>query len=466
MSAAPVGQTPAEKTFAFVSLGCPKNLVDSERMLGLLAQDGYAPVNDPRGADMVVVNTCAFIESSRAESRGVIREMTDLKAAGQVGAVVVTGCLAERSGPQLITDIPMIDSAVGVFARDDIVQVADRATARTAERFMNGAVEQRTLFRPAPVRALGDAGRLRVTPKHYAYLKISEGCDRRCAFCAIPKMRGRHATKPMDQVVAEAEELVADGVRELVLVSQDATYYGMDVHKRPMLAELLRRLDAIDGLEWIRLLYAYPEFVTDDLVETLAGAERIVPYLDMPLQHASDPMLRRMRRRHTRAKTADILHRLRSRWQSLSLRTTFIVGFPGETDAEFAELVEFVREQRFARMGVFTYSIEEGTPGAAMPDQLPEDVKNARRDELMRVQQEITFAAQEAKIGSELTVVVDAADPDEDDSWIARTTADAPEIDTLCYVQSADLKPGQFTRVKVNGTYDYDLTAEPVGQPW
>src|SRR5438552_2496394 len=273
-------------TFAFVSLGCPKNTVDSERMLGKLAQDGYALSADADGADVVVVNTCGFIEPARQESLAVIREMLALKQQGRVGAVVVAGCLAERQREMLLEQVPEVDQIVGVFGREEIAAVVDRAVA--------GQREQRAVFRPAPVRALEDTARLRITPRHFAYLKISEGCDRLCTFCAIPGMRGKHVTKPLEEVLHEARELVADGVRELILVAQDTTYYGLDLYGRVRLAELLRELDQVEGLEWIRVLYAYPIHFTDELLETLAGAKRIVPYLDLPLQHINDRLLRRM----------------------------------------------------------------------------------------------------------------------------------------------------------------------------
>src|SRR3954466_14231368 len=276
----------AAKTFAFVSLGCPKNLVDSERMLGKLARDGYTLVPDADGADVVVVNTCGFIEPARQEAVGVIREMLALKEQGRVGSVVVAGCLAERKKDDLLQEVPGVDHIVGVFGREEISQVVARATQHRAE--------QRSLFRPAPVRALVDTARLRITPRHYAYLKISEGCDRLCTFCAIPGMRGKHVTKPMDAVVREARELAADGVRELIIVAQDTTYYGLDLYGRVRLADLLRELDQVDGLEWIRILYAYPIHFSDELIDTLAGARRIIPYLDMPLQHINDRVLRRM----------------------------------------------------------------------------------------------------------------------------------------------------------------------------
>src|SRR6202521_697350 len=277
-----------QPTFAFVSLGCPKNLVDSERMLGKLAQGGYALTPSADGADVVVVNTCGFIEPARQESLAVIREMLALKQAGRLGAVVVAGCLAERKKDDLLLEVPEVDHIVGVFGREEIAQVLDRTLNKRLRD------EQRSLFRPAPVKAQEDTARLRITPRHYAYLKISEGCDRLCTFCAIPGMRGKHVTKPMEEVIREARELIAEGVRELILVAQDTTYYGLDLYGRVRLAELLRHLDDLDGLEWIRVLYAYPIHFTDELIDTLAGSRKIVPYLDMPLQHINDRVLKRM----------------------------------------------------------------------------------------------------------------------------------------------------------------------------
>src|SRR5438132_5825789 len=292
-------ENPASRTFAFVSLGCPKNLVDSERMLGKLAQGGYALVPDAAGADVVVVNTCGFIEPARQESLAVIREMLALKDKGRVGSVVVAGCLAERKHDDLLKEVPGVDAIVGVFGREEIAQVVDRAVLHQSE--------QRSLFRPAPVRALEDTARLRITPRHYAYLKISEGCDRTCTFCAIPGMRGKHVTKPIEEVVREARELAADGVRELILVAQDTTYYGLDLYGKTRLAELLRELDQVEGIEWIRILYTYPIFFNEELIETLAGATKIIPYLDMPLQHINDRVLKRMQRRVDRQGTEKLL---------------------------------------------------------------------------------------------------------------------------------------------------------------
>src|SRR5437868_613815 len=357
----------AKGTLAFVSLGCPKNTVDSERMLGKLTQDGFALTPEADGADVVVVNTCGFIEPARQESLAVIREMLELKSRGRVGAVVVAGCLAQRQQEMLLEQVPEVDQIVGVFGREEIARVVDRATTQHRE--------QRSLFRPAPVRALEDTARLRITPRHYAYLKVSEGCDRLCTFCAIPSMRGKHVSKPIEAVVAEARELADDGVRELIVVAQDTTYYGLDLYGRVRLAELLRELDKVDGIEWVRVLYCYPEHFTDELIDTLASAKKVIPYLDMPLQHINDRMLKRMQRRVTRASTVELLARLRSAIPNLALRTTFIVGFPGETEAEFDELNAFVREAKFERCGVFPYSLEPGTPAARLPDHLPEAVK-------------------------------------------------------------------------------------------
>jgi ribosomal protein S12 methylthiotransferase len=446
----------ASRTFAFVSLGCPKNTVDSERMLGKLAQEGYTLTPDADGADVVVVNTCGFIEPARQESLGVIREMLDLKRRGRVGAVVVAGCLAERKKDDLLAEVPEVDHIVGVFGREEIARVVDRSLQKRV------ADEQRSLFRPAPVKALEDTARLRVTPRHYAYLKVSEGCDRLCTFCAIPGMRGKHVTKPIEEVVREARELAADGVRELIVVAQDTTYYGLDLYGRVRLAELLRELDGVDGIEWVRVLYAYPAYVTDELIETLAGSEKIVPYLDMPLQHINDRMLRRMQRRVDRASTEELLARLREAIPGLTLRTTFIVGFPGETEAECDELCDFARGQRFERLGVFPYSREPGTPADRLPDHLSEEVKAARRDRLMALQQEIAFARAAERIGTEAEVIVDAPDREVPGHYLARGPFDAPEIDCVVRLKGKNLRPGDLVRARVTGADGYDLAARAI----
>lgn len=439
-------------TFSFVSLGCPKNLVDSERMLGLLAQDGYRLVPDADGADLVVINTCGFIDAARQESLGVIREMIERKKAGSLKGIVVAGCLAERQKDLLLEQVPEVDQIVGVFGREEIARVADR--------IMGDLHEQRTVFRPAPVQAQDDRARLRITPRHLAYLKVSEGCDRLCTFCAIPYMRGKHVTKPIETVVAEARELAADGVRELNLVAQDMTYYGVDLYGKPRLADLLRALEEVEGVEWVRVLYNYPNLVTDDLVETLASSRKVIPYLDMPLQHVNDRMLKVMNRRHTREETESIVSRLREAIPGLVLRTTFIVGFPGETDAEFEELLDYVKATRFERLGAFTYSLEPDTPAAKLPGHLPDDVKNDRRDRVMAAQQEIAFAFNATLVGKSLDVLIDAPAPDHPGLYLGRTYADAPDVDGVTYVRGEGLEVGDLVACQVVGSDGYDTVAE------
>lgn len=435
--------------YAFVSLGCPKNLVDSERMLGLLQLDGYELVNSPDDADFAIVNTCGFIESARTESFAAIDEMLDRKRKGDLRGVIVSGCLAERQQEQLLIDRPDIDHLVGVFGREEVTKVADRLIA--------GLDEQRLVFKPAPVRALADQQRMRVTPRHFAYLKISEGCDRLCTFCAIPKMRGKHATKPMEAVLAEARELAADGVKELVVVAQDTTYYGMDLYGEPRLVELLRELEKVEGIQWIRLMYLYPMYFTDELIDLIAGSDTILPYLDMPLQHINDRMLKRMQRRVNRESTEELLGKLRDRVPDLVLRTTMITGFPGETDEEFAELLEFVERERFERLGVFTYSLEPDTPAARLPQHLDEELKERRRGELMAVQQQVAFEFAEAQVGTSQPVLIDSALPDEPNVWLGRTIADAPDVDCVVYVSGEQLSAGQIVDCEIVARSDYDL---------
>jgi len=438
-------------TYAFVSLGCPKNLVDSEKMLGRLALDGYTPVSDPQGADFVIVNTCGFIEQSRAESKSVIEEMLDLKRQGETKGVIVAGCLPERVGGSLLEEYPEIDHIVGVFGRDEITRVADR--------LIGGQKEQRELFRPAPIKALDDTSRLRITPSHYAYLKISEGCDRTCTFCSIPMMRGKHVTKPIEKVVAEAEELAADGVRELILVAQDTTYYGMDYYGEVRLAALLRELEQVEGIDWIRLMYLYPVNFTDELIETIVGSGKILPYLDMPLQHINSRVLKRMQRRVNSERTIELVAKLRERIPNLVLRTTFIAGFPGETDEQFAELKDFVQEMKFERMGVFPYSLEPGTPAVKLDGHLSNEVKEARVDELMTLQQQIAFDWAEQMVGYELDVIID--EPTEDSNvWIGRSYADAPEIDANIFVQGEGLEVGDIVPVEILQANEYDLIGQ------
>jgi ribosomal protein S12 methylthiotransferase len=452
-------QTKPKGSYAFVSLGCAKNLVDSERMLGLLQLDGYELVGNPEGADFVIVNTCGFIEEARQESFAAIDEMLDLKRTGQTRGVIVSGCLAERQREEMLAARPEIDSLVGVFGREEITRVADR--------LLGDLQEQRTVFQPAPIRALSDRDRLRITPRHFAYLKISEGCDRLCTFCAIPKMRGKHASKPIEEIIDEARQLASDGVRELIVVAQDTTYYGMDLYGEPRLTELLRQLDQVDGLDWIRLMYFYPMYITDELLEVIAGADKILPYIDMPLQHINDNMLRRMSRRVTRAQTEALIEKLRDRIPNLTLRTTFITGFPGETEEEFAELVDFVREERFDHLGVFTYSYESDTPSGKLAGHLSEEIKQDRRDRLMAVQQPIAFERNQWMLGLQMKVILDQPVQGGRNVWLGRSASDAPDVDGVIYVtgDKQELAAGHIVRCEIAASRGYDLAAVAVGRP-
>ncbi|MEM9644243.1 MAG: 30S ribosomal protein S12 methylthiotransferase RimO, partial [Planctomycetota bacterium] len=349
---------------------------------------------------------------------------------------------------------------VGVFGRNEIVSVMDR--------LRSGVEEQQQLFRPAAIRPLSDAVRRSVTPRHFAYLKISEGCDRLCTFCAIPKMRGKHYSKPIEQVVQEAKRLGDSGVREIVVVAQDTTYYGKDIYGEPRLSELLEELDKIDSVDWIRLMYFYPMYIDDRLIDTLAGAERILPYIDMPLQHASDMMLKRMARKTTRALQEEILGKLRSRIDRLIMRTTMITGFPGESDDDFAQLAEFVAEQRFEHLGVFTYSVEDDTPAARLPNRVPAKVAQRRQDELMGIQQAIAFEWNESRVGSIENVLIDAEVPDQPGLWMGRSRGEAPDIDGVVFVSSppnssgAGLEVGKMVRCEIVMANGYDLVAAPL----
>jgi len=444
--------------YAVVSLGCPKNLVDTEQMLGRLDEDGYQMTDTVDDADFVVVNTCGFIDSAREESLGAIDEMLALKREGKIRNVVVTGCLAERQQGKLLEARPEIDAMIGVFGRNEIVSVIDR--------LQSGVEEQQKLFRPAAIRPLSDAVRSPVTPRHFAYLKISEGCDRLCTFCAIPKMRGKHYSKPIEQVVEEAQRLGDAGVREVVIVAQDTTYYGRDLYGEARLSELLQRLDEIESLNWIRLMYFYPMYIDDRLIDTLAGAKRILPYIDMPLQHASDAMLKRMSRKTTRASQEEILGKLRSRIDRLVMRTTMITGFPGETEDDFAQLADFTEQQKFEHLGVFTYSVEEDTPAAKLPNRVPAEIAQQRHDTIMAIQQQIAFEWNESRIGTVEDVIIDSPLPDQDGVWIGRTRGEAPDIDGIVYVSGVDpeqgIAVGSMVRCEVVAADGYDLIAAPL----
>lgn len=443
-------RTPAPPVVGFVSLGCAKNLVDSEKMLGQIAESGAVISGDESAADTIVVNTCGFLESSRQEALEVIHELADRKRRGKLQRLVVAGCLVQRDGEQLRVAVPEIDALVGVHNRDDVVRAVWRH-ARDADLDLYLGD-----YHPQP---WSDQGRLRLTPRHYAYVRLSEGCNQKCTFCTIPAIRGPMRSKTPDELVAECRELIADGVRELILIGQDTTSYGEDRGDERGLAGLLRRLDAdCDGARWLRLMYVYPSVFTDAMIDAIAECERIVKYIDIPLQHINDRMLRAMGRRVTRRRTEALLEKLRRRIPGVTIRTTFIVGFPGETDAEFEELVRFVREFGFDAVGTFTYSREPDTPAGRMKGQLEEAVKQARHARLMLAQQEIAFAAARRRIGSRLDVVIDERNAER---CVGRHAGQAPEVDAVSVLPASRYAPGEWVPARCVDTAGYDLIVTP-----
>ncbi len=429
---------------AWVSLGCPKNLVDSECMLGALAERGLLVGAPMEEAEVIVINTCSFIAAARDEARAVIAEAVALRDAGQARRVVVTGCMPTHRGATLRTELG-VDAVIGVDARDAIVDAV----------LGSGPLER--LGRPdAPPPP--DAGRFRLTPRHTAYLRIAEGCSQKCTYCTIPAIRGPYRSKPPEAVLDEARELIADGARELNIIAQDTTAYGSDTGGTT-LAGLLRRLDALDDAAWIRVLYTYPRRFTDELIDAIAECPRVLPYVDLPLQHVADGVLKRMGRGVTYEQIERLLDALRRRVDRVALRTTFIVGFPGETEADFAQLLEFVRRREFENLGVFEYSPEPGTPAAKLPDRVPDAVKAPRAERVMLAQQEIAFAANRQRIGQELTVLVDG--PDAEGRTLARTQFQAPDIDGVCILTNP-AEPGTMLRVTVTDAAGYDLVVRPV----
>lgn len=434
----------------FVSLGCAKNLVDSEKMLGQLAESGAVISGDESAADTIVVNTCGFLESARQEALAVIRELAERKRRGELRRIVVAGCLVQRDGEQLRVAVPEIDALVGVHNRDDIVRAVWRH-ARDADLDLYLGD-----YHPQP---WSDEGRLRLTPRHYAYVRLSEGCNQKCTFCTIPAIRGPMHSKTPDELVAECRELIADGVRELILIGQDTTSYGEDRGDERGLSGLLRRLDTdCDGARWLRLMYVYPSVFTDAMIEAIAECKRIVKYIDIPLQHINDRMLRAMGRRVTRRRTEDLLDKLRRRIPGVTIRTTFIVGFPGETDAEFEELLRFVRAFGFDAVGTFMYSRESDTPAGRMKGQLEEQVKQERHARLMLAQQEVAFAAARRRIGSRLDVVIDERSAER---CVGRHAGQAPEVDAVSILPASGHAPGDYVPVRCVDTAGYDLIVAP-----
>ena len=434
----------------FVSLGCDKNLVDTEVMLGLLASRGHQMVDSEEIADVIVINTCCFIHDAKEESIQTILEMAEYKKAGSCKAMIVTGCLAQRYKQEIIDEIEEVDAVLGTTSYDKIVEAIDEALAGYT------SVEMTDI----DALPLVESKRLVTTGGHFAYLKIAEGCDKHCTYCIIPKIRGNFRSVPIERLLKEAEDLVAQGVKEIILVAQETTLYGKDLYGEKSLHKLLRELCKISGLRWIRILYCYPEEITDELIQVIKEEDKICNYLDLPIQHASDGILKRMGRRTSKEQLVEIIGKLRKEIPDIAIRTTLITGFPGETQEQHEELLAFVDEMEFARLGVFTYSPEEDTPAAEMPDQIPEDVKEDRQAELMELQQEIAFDLAEEMIGREVLVMIEGKVADEN-AYVGRTYKDAPNVDGLIFVESEEeLMSGDFARVRITGALEYDLMGE------
>ena len=434
----------------FISLGCDKNLVDTEVMLGLLASRGYEMTDDETEADVIVINTCCFIHDAKEESIQNILEMAEYKKEGRAKALIVTGCLAQRYREEIMDEIPEVDEVLGTTAYDKILEAVDAALAG----------EQSVMLSELEALPVPDAKRLVTTGGHFAYLKIAEGCDKHCTYCIIPKIRGNFRSVPMERLLKEAQELADQGVKELILVAQETTLYGRDIYGEKTLHILLKKLCKITGIRWIRILYCYPEEITDELIQVMKEEPKICHYLDLPIQHANDTILGRMGRRTSKQELKDIIGKLRSEIPDICLRTTLITGFPGETEEQHEELMGFVDEMEFDRLGVFTYSPEEDTPAAEMPDQIDEEVKLDRQADLMELQQEIAFDNAQGMIGREVLVMIAGKGADEN-AYAGRTYRDAPNVDGLIFINTdEELLSGDFARVKVTGAIDYDLIGE------
>ena len=434
----------------FISLGCDKNLVDTEVMLGLLASRGYEMTDDETQADIIVINTCCFIHDAKEESIQNILEMAEYKKTGQVKALIVTGCLAERYRQEIIDEIPEVDEVLGTTAYDQILDAVDAA--------LEG--RHSVILSDPDALPLPDTKRLVTTGGHFAYLKIAEGCDKHCTYCIIPKIRGNFRSVPMERLLKEAEELAEQGVKELILVAQETTLYGKDLYGEKSLHKLVKELCKISGIRWIRILYCYPEEITDELIQVMKEEPKVCHYLDLPIQHANDTILKRMGRRTSKQELIDIVGRLRREIPDICLRTTLITGFPGETEEQHEELMDFVDEMEFDRLGVFTYSPEEDTPAASMPNQIDEEVKEERQAELMELQQDIAFDNAQDMVGREVLVMIEGKVADEN-AYVGRTYRDAPNVDGLIFINTdEELLSGDFARVKVTGAVDYDLIGE------
>lgn len=434
----------------FISLGCDKNLVDTEVMLGMLASRGYEMTNDEQEADIIVINTCCFIHDAKEESIQNILEMAEYKKNGSAKALIVTGCMAERYRQEILDEIPEIDEVLGTTAYDRILDAVDAALAGQHE----------VMTADLDALPLPETKRLVTTGGHFAYLKIAEGCDKHCTYCIIPKIRGNFRSVPMERLLKEAQDLAEQGVKELILVAQETTLYGKDLYGEKSLPKLLRELCKISGIRWIRILYCYPEEITDELIQVMKEEPKICHYLDLPIQHANDTILKRMGRRTSKQELIDIVQKLRKEIPDICLRTTLITGFPGETQEQHEEVMEFIDTLEFDRLGAFTYSPEEDTPAATFEDQIDEEVKEDRQADIMELQQEIAFDKAEDMIGREVLVMIEGKVADEN-AYVGRTYRDAPNVDGLIFINTdVELISGDFAKVKVTGALDYDLIGE------
>lgn len=450
------------KKVLFISLGCDKNLVDSEKMLGLLGDSGYAIVEEESEADAIVVNTCCFIHDAKEESIETILEMAEWKQKGNVKALVVTGCLAQRYQDEIEEAIPEVDAVIGTTGYTEIVKILDQLLDKSEIKHE----EEHSLLSCCPSIDLLPASlsdkRVVTTGGYTAYLKIAEGCNKRCTYCVIPYIRGRYRSFPMEDLLEEAERLAKSGVKELILIAQETTVYGTDLYGRKALPELLRKLCQIDGLSWIRILYCYPEEITDELIQVIKEEEKICHYLDIPIQHSEDRILRNMGRKTNRAELISLVEKLRSEIPDIVLRTTLITGFPGETEDEFEHMLDFVDEMEFDRLGVFPYSPEEGTKAAEMEDQVPDEVKEQRRDAIMELQQEISAGAAADRIGEEMSVLIEGY-LYEEDIYVGRTYMDAPKVDGNVFVRSEEeMISGDIVPVRITGANEYDLMGDVI----
>lgn len=436
----------------FISLGCDKNLVDTEEMLGTLCENNdISFTDDEMEADVIIINTCCFVNDAKEESINTIIEMAEHRTHGRCRSLIVAGCLAQRYKSEILKEIPEVDAVIGTASTDAILDIVNR---------LQKDEDNIEVYNPLDMPVSADKKRILTTGGHYAFIKIAEGCNKCCSYCVIPSIRGKYRSIPMEQLVHKAQELADGGVKELILVAQETTMYGVDLYNKKMLPELLEKLCAINGLYWIRILYCYPEEITDELIQVIKNQDKICNYLDIPVQHAADNVLKNMKRRATLAQLTDIIGRLRKEIPDIVLRTTLISGFPGETEEDHEILKKFVEDMRFDRLGVFAYSPEEGTEAAEMENQVDENIKEERRNELMSIQQDIAFEMSESRIGREMLVMIEGKLADEN-AYVGRTYMDAPGVDGNIFITTdADLMTGDFVKVKVTGAVEYDLIGE------